>query len=78
MPSLTQSPFTSSGIPTAATIMSASKHSAFKSFVLEWVIVTVQFSFNNNCVIGLPFKLDLPITTAFFPLRFGSIFFISK
>ena len=26
---LTQSPFTSSGIPTAATIISASKHSAF-------------------------------------------------
>ena len=35
---LTQSPFTSSGIPTAATIISASKHSAFKSFVLECVI----------------------------------------
>ena len=32
---LTQSPFTSSGIPTAATIISASKHSAFKSYVLE-------------------------------------------
>jgi hypothetical protein len=32
---LTQSPLTSSGIPTAATIMSASKHSAFKSFVFE-------------------------------------------
>ena len=28
---LTQSPLTSSGIPTAATIISASKHSAFKS-----------------------------------------------
>ena len=31
----TQSAFTSSGIPTAATIISASKHSAFKSFVFE-------------------------------------------
>ena len=32
---LTQSPFTNSGIPTAATIISPSKHSAFKSFVFE-------------------------------------------
>ena len=32
---LTQSPLTSSGIPTAATIISASKHSAFKSLVFE-------------------------------------------
>ena len=32
---LTQSAFTSSGIPTAATIISASKHSAFKSLVFE-------------------------------------------
>ena len=31
---LTQSPLTSSGIPTAATIISASKHSVFRSFVL--------------------------------------------
>ena len=29
----TQSPFTSSGIPTAATIISASKHSAFRYLV---------------------------------------------
>ena len=41
----TQSLLTSSGIPTATTIISASKHSAFRSLVLEWVIVTVQFSF---------------------------------
>ena len=32
---LTQSPFTNSGIPTAATTISPSKHSAFKSFVFE-------------------------------------------
>ena len=32
---LTQSPFTNSGIPTAATIISPSKHSAFKSLVFE-------------------------------------------
>ena len=44
---LTQSPLTNSGIPTAAIIISASKHSAFKSFVLECVIVTVKFSFSK-------------------------------
>ena len=45
---ITQSPLTNSGIPTAAIIISASKHSAFKSFVLECVIVTVQFSFSKS------------------------------
>ena len=44
----TQSPLTSSGMPTAATIISASKHSAFKSLVFEWVIVTVQFSYKRS------------------------------
>jgi len=44
---LTQSPLTSSGIPTAAIIISASKHSALRSFVFEWVMVTVQFSFKE-------------------------------
>ena len=39
----TQSPLTNSGIPTAATIISASRHSAFKSFVLECVIVGAIF-----------------------------------
>ena len=58
--------------------MSPFKHSPFKSAVFECVIVTVQFSFNNNCVIGFPFKLDLPTTTAFFPLKLGSIFLINK
>ena len=75
---LTQSPFTSSGIQTAATTISASKHSAFKSFVLECVIVTVQFSLRRSCVIGLPFKFDLPTITAFLPFKFGSIFLIIK
>ena len=32
---LTQSPLTSSGIPTAATIISPFRHSPFKSFVFE-------------------------------------------
>ncbi len=75
---LTQSPFTNSGIPTAATIISAFRHSPYKSLVLECVIVTVQFSLSSNCVIGLPFKFDLPTTTAFLPLRFFSNFLINK
>ena len=54
---LTQSPLTSSGIPTAATIISASRHSAFKSFVLECVIVTVQFSLKE--VVSLVYHLNL-------------------
>ena len=47
-PFLTQSPLTSFGLPAAATIISALLHSDFKSFVFEWVIVTVQFSFKSN------------------------------
>ena len=70
--------FTNSGIPTAAIIMSAPRHSDFKFIVLEWVIVTVQFSLRSNCAIGFPFKLDLPIITTFLPLRFGSTPFNKK
>src|SRR5690606_12082113 len=47
-PSFTQEPFTISGLPTAATRISAVRHSAGRSRVLEWAMVTVQFSFNNN------------------------------
>ena len=47
-PFFTQSPLTYFGIPTAAIIISALRHSAFKSFVFECVIVTVQFSFKSN------------------------------
>ena len=47
-PFLTQSPLTNLGIPTAAIIISALRHSTFKSFVYECVIVTVQFSFKSN------------------------------
>ena len=75
---LTQSPFTRLGTPTAATRISAFKHSIFKSFVFEWTIVTVQFSLKSNWAIGLPFKLDLPIITACFPDRFDSVFLIKN
>ena len=37
----TQSPLTSSGIPTAATIISASKHSAFKSLAVSYTHLTL-------------------------------------
>ena len=36
-PFFIQSPLTNLGIPTAAIIISALRHSAFKSFVFEWV-----------------------------------------
>ena len=62
----------------AATKMSPFKHSPLRSAVFECVIVTVQFSLSNSCVIGFPFKFDLPTTTAFFPFKFGSIFLINK
>ena len=38
----------------------------FKSLVFECVIVTVQFSLRSNCVIGFPFKFDLPTDNCFF------------
>ena len=44
--------------------------------VFECTIVTVQFSFNNNCAIGFPFKFDLPTITACFPDKSFSIFLI--
>ncbi len=53
-PFFTQSPLTNLGIPTAAIIISALRHSVFKFLVFECVIVTVQFSFKSNCVIGFP------------------------
>ena len=74
----TQSPLTNSGLPTAAIIISALLHSAFKSFVFECVIVTVQFSFKSNYAIGFPFKFDLPITTACLPFKFFSTFLSNK
>ena len=77
-PFFTQSPLTNLGIPTAAIIISALSHSFFKSFVFEWVIVTVQFSFKSNWVIGFPFKFDRPITTACLPLKFFSIFLSNR
>ena len=77
-PFFTQSPLTNFGLPTAAIIISALLHSSFKSFVLECVIVTVQFSFYNNSAMGLPFKFDLPIITACLPLKLFSIPFSKR
>ena len=74
--SLTQSFFTSFGTPTAAIKISALRHSFCKFSVFECTIVTVQFYFNNNWAIGLPFRLDLPIITTCFPDKFFSTFLI--
>ena len=67
-PGFTQSPLTSSAMPTAATKISAWRHMAGRSAVREWAIVTVQFSLSNNCATGLPTKLERPIMTACLPL----------
>ena len=45
---------------------------------MEWTTVTVQFSFNSNWAIGFPFKFDLPIITACFPVKFFSTFLMSN
>ena len=77
-PFLTQSPLTKFALPTAATTMSAFLHNSLRFFVFECPIVTVQSSFNNNCAIGLPFKLDLPITSTFNPAKFFLTLLIIK
>lgn len=63
-PGETQSPRTISARPTAATRMSARRHSAGKSRVLECAIVTVAFAASNNAAIGRPTIADRPSTTA--------------
>jgi len=75
---LVQSPLTKFALPTAATTMSAFLHNSFKFFVLECPIVTVQSSFNNNCAMGLPFKLDLPMISALRPAKFFLTLLIIK
>ena len=61
--------YRSFAVPTAATRMSAVRQRAGRSRVLEWAMVTVQFSANNSCAIGLPTMLDRPTMTAFRPVR---------
>src|SRR3546814_4701364 len=53
-PGFTQSPFTISGGPTAATRMSAPRQTAGRSLVRLWAIVTVQLSASRGWAIGLP------------------------
>ena len=70
-PGLIQSPRTISGLPIAAISMSARRHTAGKSRVLEWAMVTVAFSASSNCATGLPTILERPITTASMPASEG-------
>jgi hypothetical protein len=68
-PGFTQSPFTISGRPTAATRISAVRASAARSFVREWATVTVQLAASRRLAIGLPTMLERPMTTALRPDR---------
>ncbi len=68
-PGFTQSPFTISGRPTAATRMSARRQTAGRSRVRLWAMVTVQLSASSSWAIGLPTMLERPTTTASSPLR---------
>mmetsp|Transcript_3769 Transcript_3769/g.7011 ORF Transcript_3769/g.7011 Transcript_3769/m.7011 type:complete len:213 (-) Transcript_3769:19-657(-) len=71
-PGLTQSPRTISARPTAATRISARRHTSARSLVREWAMVTVQLSANKSCPIGLPKRLERPITTASLPERLSN------
>ena len=70
-PGLIQSPLTMRGRPTAATRMSARRHSAGRSRVFEWAMVTVQLSRSSSAAIGLPTMLERPTTMALRPARSG-------
>ena len=65
-------------LPTAATRMSAARHSAARSIVFECAIVTVQSSANKSIAIGLPTMFDRPSTTAFIPRRSQSWLLIRR
>ena len=66
-PGLIHSPLTMFGRPTAATRISALRHTPGKSLVRLWVIVTVAFAFSKRLAIGLPTIFERPIMTAFRP-----------
>ena len=66
-PGLIQSPRTKFGRPIAATTMSAVRHSAARSFVLECAMVTVQSARSSSCATGRPTRFERPITTALAP-----------
>ncbi len=66
-PGLTQSPCTIRGRPTAATRTSARRHTAGRSRVREWHIVTVALRASSICATGLPTRSERPTTTASAP-----------
>ena len=66
-PGLIQSPRTISGGPSRRPACRRGAHTAGKSSVLEWAMVTVAFSASSNCATGLPTMLERPITTASSP-----------
>src|ERR1035441_1528156 len=66
-PGLIYSPVIKAARPIAATKISPSRHTAAKSRVFEWQIVTVACSCNNRNATGFPTMSLRPTTTARFP-----------
>src|ERR671922_2228789 len=66
-PSFTQSPRTSPARPTAATSTSARRHTAARSRVREWQVVTVALAASSSAASGLPTRSERPTTTASAP-----------
>ena len=66
-PSFTMSPVMRPARPAAATRMSARRHSAFRSGVLVWQMVTVAFSRSMSMAWGFPTILDRPTMTQCLP-----------
>ena len=58
---------TNRGLPMATTRISASRHTAGRSFVLEWQIVTVACRWSSIKATGFPTMLLRPTTTARLP-----------
>eukprot|EP00958_Prasinococcus_capsulatus_P019575 scaffold2428_cov412-Prasinococcus_capsulatus_cf.AAC.17 len=65
---LSQSAFTISALPTAATTMSALLTTSFIFRVFECAITTVASRSSNRKATGIPTIFERPITTAVFPL----------
>ena len=66
-PGLIQSALTNSGLPMAATRISARRASAGRSRERECAMVTVALAASSNCAAGLPNSSERPITSTSLP-----------
>jgi hypothetical protein len=64
---LIQSTFTAPGRPSAATRISALRQTAGRSFVREGAVVTGTLAASSSADIGLPKRLERPMTTTLRP-----------